>query len=66
MKESIKLSELEIDEIRKLAEKERQGLGFLAKTPIANDLVTILDDLNIILLELPIESKAINKLFQLF
>jgi len=63
MKETIRLSEVEIDEIRKLAEKERQGLGFLAKTPIANDLVAILDELNIILLELPIESKGNKQSF---
>ncbi len=63
MKEAIRLSEIEVDEIRKLAEKERQALGFLTKTPIANDLVTILDDLKIILLELPIDSKEDKQAF---
>jgi Zn-dependent peptidase ImmA (M78 family) len=63
MKDAVRLSELEVDEIRKLAEKERQGLGFFAKTPIANDLVTILDDLGIILLELPIKSKGDKQAF---
>lgn len=63
MKEAIRLSEIEVDEIRKLAEKERQALGFLTKTPIANDLVTILDNLKIILLELPIGSKEDKQAF---
>lgn len=63
MKEAIKLSEIEVDEIRSLAEKERQALGFLAKTPLANDLVTILENLKIILLELPIDSKEDKQAF---
>lgn len=50
------LNELQIDHIRKLASKERQALGFIGDTPIANDIFTILDNLNIIVLEYPITS----------
>lgn len=50
------LNELQIDHIRKLARKERQALGFIGETPIANDIFTILDNLNIMVLEYPIKS----------
>lgn len=53
----IKLNEYQVDEIRKLAGDERQFLGFVGATPIANDMFTILDKLDIILLEYPIESE---------
>lgn len=54
----IKLNEVQTDDIRKLADRERRILGFIGETPIANDIFTILDKLNIVLLELPIESKG--------
>lgn len=54
MKKSDALSEVEIEEICKLAEKKRRELGFVGETPIANDIFTILDNLNIYLLEYPI------------
>ena len=52
----ITLNEVEVDDIRKLARERRQFLGFVGDTPIANDIFTILDKLNILLLEYPIES----------
>ncbi|MDZ7672428.1 MAG: ImmA/IrrE family metallo-endopeptidase [Halanaerobiales bacterium] len=54
-KQSVNLSEVEIEEIYKLAEKKRRELGFVGETPIANDIFTILDNLNIYLLEYPIK-----------
>lgn len=63
MEKVIKLDEYEIEEIRKLVSGERQKLGFMDKTPIANDLSTVLDDLNIILLEHPIESESEKQVF---
>jgi Zn-dependent peptidase ImmA (M78 family) len=53
----ITLNEVQVDEIRKLARDERQFLGFVGETPIANDIFTILDRLDIMLLEYPIESE---------
>ena len=32
------LSEIQLEEIRKLAEKTRHSLGFVGDTPIANDI----------------------------
>ena len=55
---SVKLNEVQVDEVCSLAKEERLSLGFAGKTTIANDIHTILDKLNIILLELPIESKT--------
>lgn len=52
----MKLNEVQIDEIRKLSTEKRLSLGFAGGTPIANDMFTILDKLNIKLLEYPIES----------
>lgn len=54
----ITLNEVQIDEIRKLAREKRLSLGFVGESPIANDIFTILDRLDIILLEYPIESKS--------
>lgn len=54
----VKLNEVQIDEIRKLAEDERRFLGFVGETPIANDVFLILDKLDIILLEYPIEPEG--------
>lgn len=52
----IKLNEVQLDEIKKLAREKRRSLGFIGETPIANDIFTILDKLNIKLLEYPIKS----------
>lgn len=54
----IKLNELQIDEIRRLAKEKHLSLGFVGETPIANDIFTILDKLDIILLEYPIEPEG--------
>lgn len=54
----IKLSDQEIEAIRKLARDKRFSLGFSDDPPIANDIHTILDMLNIILLEYPIEAEG--------
>lgn len=54
----ITLNEVQVDEIRKLAGDERRFLGFVGETPIANDIFTILDRLDIMLLEYPIESEG--------
>jgi len=54
----ITLNEVQIDEIRKLAGDERRFLGFVGETPIANDIFTILDRLDIMLLEYPIEPEG--------
>ena len=52
------LNEVQIDEIRKLAGEKRLSLGFVGETPIANDIFTILDRLDIMLLEYPIEPEG--------
>ena len=54
----IKLNEVQVDEIRKLAGEKRLSLGFVGETPIANDIFTILGRLDIMLLEYPIESEG--------
>lgn len=51
----VKLNEIQIEEIRKLAGEKRRSLGFVGETPIANDIFIILDKLDIKLLEYPIE-----------
>lgn len=53
-----KLNEVQIDDIKKLADEKRRSLGFVGETPIANDIFTILDRLDIILLEYPIEPEG--------
>lgn len=53
-----KLNEVQIDDIRKLAGEKRRSLGFVGETPIANDIFTILDRLDIMLLEYPIEPEG--------
>jgi Zn-dependent peptidase ImmA (M78 family) len=55
MKQSVTLSEVEIEEICKLAEIKHRELGFVGENPIANDIFTILDNLNIYLLKYPIK-----------
>lgn len=54
----IMLNEVQLAEVRKLAGDERRFLGFVGETPIANDIFTILDRLNIMLLEYPIEPEG--------
>jgi Zn-dependent peptidase ImmA (M78 family) len=56
--EQVKLNELQLDEIRKLASEKRQSLGFVGRTPIANDIFMILEKLDIVLLEYPIKSEC--------
>ena len=57
MSQSIKLSEVQIEKIRKLARNIRESLGFIGETPIANDIFTILDKKDIILIEYPIKAE---------
>jgi Zn-dependent peptidase ImmA (M78 family) len=52
----IALNEVQIEEIRKLAGERRQSLSIMGEMPIANDIFTILAQLNIKLLEYPIQS----------
>jgi Zn-dependent peptidase ImmA (M78 family) len=52
------LSPLEIEAIRKLADTQRLALGFIGENPIANDMFTILEKLDIILLEFPIKAES--------
>ena len=54
----ITLNEIQVEDIRKLASKKRLELGFAGETPIANNILTILDSLSIILLEYPIKSEG--------
>ncbi|WP_010245833.1 ImmA/IrrE family metallo-endopeptidase [Acetivibrio cellulolyticus] len=58
MNQSIMLNECQIDEIRKLAKAKRQSLSIIGEIPIANDIFTILEQLNIKLLEYPIQSEG--------
>lgn len=52
----IKLTNGQIEEICKLAQDQRRILGFMNEAPIANDLFTILENLNIHILQYPISS----------
>lgn len=54
----IVLDEMQIEDIRKLAEDERRSLGFIGETPVGNDIFTILENLGIRLLEYPIKSDS--------
>jgi Zn-dependent peptidase ImmA (M78 family) len=58
MNPPITLNEIQVKDICKLVQKKRLELGFTGETPIANDILTILDNLNIMLLEYPIESQG--------
>jgi Zn-dependent peptidase ImmA (M78 family) len=58
MNRKIKLSTQDIESIRELARSKRFALGFSDDPPIANDIHTILDKLEIILLEIPIEAEG--------
>jgi len=57
MKQLNSLDTIQINEIKRLAEEKRRELGFIGDTPIANDIFTILENLNILLLEYPIKSE---------
>ena len=63
MSHSISLNEIQIENIRKLAGDERRKLGFIGETPIANDIITILENMNILLLEYPIKSDDVKPAF---
>lgn len=58
MNRKIKLSVQDIESIRELARAKRFALGFSDDPPIANDIQTILDKLEILLLEIPIEAEC--------
>lgn len=63
MNYSFALNEVQIENIRKLAEEKRRTLGFVGETPIANDIFTILENMNILLLEYPIKSEGEKSAF---
>jgi Zn-dependent peptidase ImmA (M78 family) len=50
------INEYERFEITSLAQDEKRKLGYVGAAPIANDLINLLEQLDIILLETPIES----------
>lgn len=58
MQPPIALNNLQIVKIRELAEEKRRTLGYVGKTPIANDIFNILESMNILLLEYPIKSEG--------
>ncbi|NCC70525.1 ImmA/IrrE family metallo-endopeptidase [bacterium] len=53
---NVKFDDYLKNNIARLAQEEKRKLGYIGSAPIANDLVNLLDQLNIILLETPIES----------
>lgn len=55
MNHSTTLNQIQLQKIRKLAMEKRRILGFIGETPIANDIFTILDNIEILLLEHPIQ-----------
>lgn len=63
MKPSIILNEIQIEKIRKLARDKRGSLSIAGEIPVANDIFTILEQLDIILLEYPINSGGENPAF---
>lgn len=63
MNPSITLNEVQIEEIRKLASDKRQSLNIASEVPIAKDIFTILEQLDIILLEYPINSEGDSPAF---
>lgn len=63
MNHSVSLNEIQIENIRKLAGDERRKLGFIGETPIANDIFTILENMNILLLEYPIKLDDVKPAF---
>jgi Zn-dependent peptidase ImmA (M78 family) len=63
MNPSIMLNEVQVEEIRKLASDKRQSLNIASEVPIAKDIFTILEQLDIILLEYPINSEGDSPAF---
>lgn len=57
------LNEVQIEEIRKLASDKRQSLNIASEVPIAKDIFIILEQLDIILLEYPINSEGDSPAF---
>jgi Zn-dependent peptidase ImmA (M78 family) len=58
MNHLISLNEIQIEDIRNLAEVQRRTLGYIGETPIANDIFTILENMDIQLLEYPIKGEG--------
>jgi Zn-dependent peptidase ImmA (M78 family) len=58
MNPSVTLNEVQVEEVRKLARDKRQSLSILGEMPVANDIFTILEQLDIKLLEYPIQSEG--------
>jgi Zn-dependent peptidase ImmA (M78 family) len=56
MNQSVALNEVQLEEIRRLANEKRRSLGFVGETPIAKDIFNVLDIMGILLLEYPIKS----------
>lgn len=63
MNPSTMLNEVQIEEIRKLASDKRQSLNIASEVPIAKDIFTILEQLDITLLEYPINSENDSPVF---
>ncbi len=63
MSQLIILSEIQIEDIRKLAKDKREYLDITSEVPIGGDIFTILERLGIILLEYPIQSVDENPAF---
>ncbi len=63
MNQKHELSALDIESIRQLAHDQRFALGFAGEPPLANDILMILEKLNIILLEFPIETESDKSAF---
>ena len=53
MNHLVTLNEVQIEDIRELAEVQRRTLGYIGEPPIANDIFTILENMGIQLLESP-------------
>jgi Zn-dependent peptidase ImmA (M78 family) len=58
MKQVAMLSDVQSEEVRRLARDKRQSLGFIGESPIAKGIFTILDQLGVMLLEYPIGSES--------
>ncbi|GBF33979.1 hypothetical protein DCCM_3090 [Desulfocucumis palustris] len=58
MQPPTKLDNQQISKIRDLVEEKRRTLGYIGKAAIAKDIFAILENMNILLLEYPIESEG--------
>lgn len=56
MNSTIILNEVQLNRISKLASKEKRALGYADDTPLARDIFSVLERLDIILLEFPFTS----------